>query len=127
MLNMKQTGVSPIYGITSWRKCADICQSNSECQYWQWTPVIAGSSADSAGCYIVTNFTGFTTDGFDPNGSTADGIVTGARNCPLSTDTLTTLCPSKGANSLMWRYSKDTIGESFIPETKLKKGKYHSF
>ena len=126
MLNMMQTGVSPIYGITSWIKCADICQNKKECQYWQWTPVQTHGSADTAACYIVTNFTGFTTDGYAP-GSTADGIVTGARNCPLSTDTLTNLCPSKGANSLMWRYSKDTIGESFIPETKLMKGKYHSY
>ena len=126
MLNMVQTGVSPIYGITSWLKCADICQSKKECQYWQWTPVQTRGSADTAACYIVTNFTGFTTDGFDPNGSTADGIVTGARNCPLSTDTLTTLCPSKGANSLMWRDSNEKNGK-FIPESTLKEGKYHSF
>ena len=120
MLDMTQTTMSPIYGITNWPNCADICQNNPECQYWQWSQV-------TATCWSVTNFTGFTGDGYVP-GSNADDYITGARNCPLSTDSLVTLCPSRGSNSLMWRYSdgeyskEKEYGKFFIPESSLKEG-----
>ena len=112
-----QTTTSPIYGITNWQNCADICQTNPECQYWQWSV--------TATCWSVTSFTGFTEDGYYP-GSNADDYVTGARNCPLSTDSLVTLCPSRGSNSLMWRDSNEENGK-FIPESTLKEGKCHYF
>ena len=36
MANMVQTTHSPVYGITDWPTCANICQGLSECKYWQW-------------------------------------------------------------------------------------------
>ena len=111
MVNMVQTTISPIYGINNWLDCADICQNNLDCQYWQW-------SEPTSACYSVASFTGFIA---------ADGFVTGARNCPLSTDSLVTLCPSKGSNSLMWRDTTEENGEFFNPGSTLKRGKYYSF
>ena len=110
MVNMVQTTISPMYGITDWVDCADICQNNFDCRYWQWNEV-------TAACYSVANFTGFTA---------RVGFVTGARNCPLSTDSLVTLCPSKGSNALMWRYTTEENAEFFIPGSNLISGKYHS-
>ena len=111
MVNMMQTTFSPIYGITNWLKCADICLNNIDCQYWQW-------SEQSAACFSATNFTGF---------NATEGFVTGARNCPLSTQSAITLCPSKGSNSLMWRNTTDENSNFFIPGSGLNTGKYHTF
>ena len=106
-----QTTASPIYGITNWLKCAEICKNIIDCRYWQW------SEATDA-CYSVVNFTGFIA---------ADGFVSGARNCPTSTDSPISLCPLKGSNSLMWRYTHEEHNVFFIPGSRLNKGMYHSF
>ena len=107
MVNMTQTTTSPIYGITDWLKCADICRKNLDCKYWQW-------SEPTAACYSVINFTGF---------NATEGFVTGTRNCPISTDSVVTLCPAKGSNSLMWRNTTDENGNFFIPGSSLTSGK----
>ena len=96
--NMEQTRKSPIYGIANWFKCADICQSRLQCQYWQW-------DEENEACYTITRFAGF---------FSKDGFVSGARNCPVSSSALPILCPSKGSSSLMWRDTNEANNDFLL-------------
>ena len=111
MVHMAQTKHSPVYGITDWQTCANICQGLSKCNYWQW-------DEKNAACHSVVMFAGF---------NAAAGFVTGAQNCPISTNSLVTLCPSRGSNSLMWRDANQQNNAFFIPGSSLTKGKIEIF
>merc|ERR1719259_1239326 len=61
-------------------------------------------------CSSVSSFTGF---------DSTSGFVTGARNCPISSQSLVTLCPSKGQYSYMWRDTAEGDDAFFSPLSSL--------
>ena len=86
---MNQTKRSPVYGSKKWTDCANHCKNQPDCNYWQW-------QESEMKCITVSSFDGF---------NSHDNVFSGHRTCPLESNTLFSLCPTKGDNSHMWRKS----------------------
>ena len=84
----------PVFGIESWVDCSYICSSQDDCQHWQWM-------SDTKVCYSVKSFSEFRYN---------RDVTAGARNCPINSQSLFNLCPTRGDDSYMWR--KTTPGDS---------------
>ena len=104
-VGMSETARSPVGGIQSWRDCANLCSSQSDCLHWQWRK-------NEKVCNSVTSFTGFQANA---------AIISGARNCPISSQTLFNLCPTGGSNSHMLRKVTSENNKFYDPNMKLGK------
>ena len=96
--NMNQTHFSPISDITTWINCAKQCKDQINCNHWQWMK-------NENKCFIVTSFDG---------SHRSDNVFSGHRTCPLESNNLFGLCPTKGDNSQMWRKTNSEFYDSSI-------------
>ena len=103
MVGYVHTKRSPLYGVDSWSKCSEICQSQPDCQHWQWN--------ENKECWSVKSFSSFV--------GTYNGVFAGAKSCPLTSQSLLTLCPTKGCSADMWMQTTTESDSFYDSETNL--------
>ena len=104
MFDVTETERSPLFGIETWTKCASVCQYQPDCQHWQW-------NSTTEECKSVIEFSGFTAE---------ENVYTGARNCPITAQSLLSLCPTNGPGSFMWRETTPTNDAFYDPQFRLE-------
>ena len=101
------TDRSPIFGVSSYLECSEICQNQANCLHWQW-------KENGGECSSVEIFDSFI--------RSEERVLAGARSCPLTSQSLLSMCPTSGDNTDMWQATSFENNASYDPEIKL--GKY---
>ena len=104
MVNMVNTSRSPIFGVGSHLECSEICHNQANCLHWQW-------KVNGGECSSVEIFDTFT--------RSEERVFTGARSCPLSSQSLLSMCPTSGDNTDMWQATAPENDLFYDPEIKL--------
>ena len=98
------TDRSPIFGVSSYHECSEICQNQQNCLHWQW-------KENGGECSSIEIFEGFI--------RSEERVFAGAHSCPLTTQSLLSMCPTSGDNTDMWQVTTSENFVSYNPEINL--------